>query len=490
MSSPGGPRRRPTGASGDRRCQGCGTVLAADNTARLCSRCHREQRDQLRTPPVQLRNEFFETDEFRAAFKSHHIGKVFKAYRNHPRHLQLFGKALNQELLGRWLGLTQAQVSKLENGKPEQNLETLRNYAKILHLPQHLLWFDFPGQSRLMSPQSPVDTGTDTGVTSDFQEANRLAAEILHSSTADETIEQLAQVATSLAETHTQAPARHVLTQVFHLHDQAQILLQGKQRLSQKRELFRVESDLLAHACLLLDDLKQNGAARKYGAIALSFAKEAGTDQATARTALAKALRWAERLIESADMAKIGYEYSPATPIRIQLASQEANAAALMGNTNRAHEALRRAELAAEAIEPDSGTSAWSFPIGRQAIFALSVALQTGDADAALRAVAKADASWKSGDLLVPANWAQIRVGSGIAHLLKGSLDASISEVTPVLTLAPELRISTVTAYMDKLDRQLREPRFHGDNDVADFRQRIRDFNTAVALGDLPARVK
>ncbi len=149
MGSPGPQRPHDGAPSGRRRCQGCGSVLAADNTARLCSRCHRDERDQLRTPPTELRDSFFETDEFRAAFESQHIGKVFRAYRNHPRHLQLFGKALNQELLGRWLGLTQAQVSKLENGKPEQNLEALRNYAKALHLPQRMLWFDFPGQSRL-----------------------------------------------------------------------------------------------------------------------------------------------------------------------------------------------------------------------------------------------------------------------------------------------------------------------------------------------------
>lgn len=148
MSPPVRQGRPTPDTGGDRLCQGCGSALAADNTAQLCSRCHREQRDQLRTPPIQ-RNEFFETAEFRAAFESQHIGKVFKAYRNHPRHLLLFGKALNQELLGRWLGLTQSQVSKLESGKPELNLDTLRTYARILHLPQHLLWFDFPGQSRL-----------------------------------------------------------------------------------------------------------------------------------------------------------------------------------------------------------------------------------------------------------------------------------------------------------------------------------------------------
>ena len=93
--------------------------------------------------------QFLRDQRVSCGLRQQHIGKVFRAYRNHPRHLQLFGKALNQELLGRWLGLTQAQVSKVENGKPEQNLEALRNYADALHLPQRMLWFDLPGQSRL-----------------------------------------------------------------------------------------------------------------------------------------------------------------------------------------------------------------------------------------------------------------------------------------------------------------------------------------------------
>jgi DNA-binding XRE family transcriptional regulator len=130
----------PTQRAEARSCAGCGTTLANDNTGRLCSKCHREQRDQLAYPP-RLKHDFFDTDEFKSAFASHHIGKVFRAYRNHPRHLQLYGKALNQEVLGRWLGLTQAKVSKLENGKPEQDIEILSEYAKILHLPQNMLWW-------------------------------------------------------------------------------------------------------------------------------------------------------------------------------------------------------------------------------------------------------------------------------------------------------------------------------------------------------------
>src|SRR6266487_2620557 len=45
----------------------------------------------------------------------------------------------------------------------------------------------------------------------------------------------------------------------------------------------------------------------------------------------------------------------------------------------------------------DTGLSPWSFPPERQAIFALSVALRTGDTDGALRAAAVADQGHRGG---------------------------------------------------------------------------------------------
>jgi hypothetical protein len=126
--------------------------LAADNTARLCGKCHREQHAQLYNAPTRNNREFFETDAFRAAFQSWNMGRVFTAYRNHPRHLKLFGKALNQETLGRWLGLTQAQVSKIEHSsRPETRLDILIGWAQALQLPSDMLWFDMPNQSRFAS---------------------------------------------------------------------------------------------------------------------------------------------------------------------------------------------------------------------------------------------------------------------------------------------------------------------------------------------------
>ncbi len=136
-----GPKRGGDATSDRRSCDGCGATLARDNTGHRCSRCLRDQRDQLRTPPAHLPDDFWETADFRAAFRARHIGRVFKAYRNHPRHRQIFGKALNQATLGRWLRLEQSQVSKIENAsEPELNTKVIEDYAETLHIPRHLLW--------------------------------------------------------------------------------------------------------------------------------------------------------------------------------------------------------------------------------------------------------------------------------------------------------------------------------------------------------------
>jgi hypothetical protein len=85
-----------------------------------------------------------------------------------------------------------------------------------------------------------------------------LIARITELNTRNEAIEQLGRATVSLAEAHTQSPAGRVLKQVLQLHNQAQKLLAGKQRLSQRRDLFRIEPELLAHTCLLLGDLKED----------------------------------------------------------------------------------------------------------------------------------------------------------------------------------------------------------------------------------------
>jgi hypothetical protein len=74
--------------------------------------------------------------------------------------------------------------------------------------------------------------------------------------------------------------------------------------------------------------------------------------------------------------------------------------------------------------------------------------------------------------------------GRGIAHLMKGALDGTIEQTTQILTLPPELRIDTVTAYLRELDQRLNEPRFTSDRRSVELRERIREFYMAAAMDD------
>jgi hypothetical protein len=295
----------------------------------------------------------------------------------------------------------------------------------------------------------------------------------------------MAQASVYLAEAHAGVAAKKVLAEVLKLHRQTHAILRGgKQRLRQTRELMRINSDLLAHACLLLGDLGQDRAANEYGAAALLFAQEAGANEAISWSVQAKTTRWQERYVESAELARRGFDVSAPTPTRVELAYREANAITLFGDSSRARRALERAEKAAETLPAnDTAVSVWSFPVERRAVFALSVAIHTGDSDSAFRAVAMADAAWDAGDPKVPATWAQIRAGAAIAYLMMRSLDGAVAQIAPVLNLSPELRIGTITGYLRNLDRRLEKLRVTNSKTAIELRQRIREFSS-LALSD------
>jgi hypothetical protein len=108
------------------------------------------------------------------------------------------------------------------------------------------------------------------------------------------------------------------------------------------------------------------------------------------------------------------------------------------------------------------------------------VLLRTGDPRGALAAAEAADRGWDAGDPYMPGTWAQIRIGAAIAHLQQKSLDGTAEQVSPMLKLAPEFRISTVTGYLAVLDGRLARPRFATSRTAHDLRQEIRDFQTAA----------
>lgn len=314
-------------------------------------------------------------------------------------------------------------------------------------------------------------------------DALTVTAWVAATNTTDDAIEEVDRAATYLAEVHAQIPPRKVLGEVLALNRDVHTLLRsGRQRLRQTRRLLQIHSRLMAHACVLLGDLGRGQAARQYGTAALLLAQEAEADEAIAWSVQAKTARWTGGFVEAAEFARHGFEVSGPTPTKVELAYREANAIALFGDAPRARKALQQAERAAEALSTGThGASLWSFPPGRQAVFSLSVALHTGDAAGALRAAETAEAGWTSGAPKVLATWAQVRAGAAMAYLMLDSLDGAVGQIAPVLNLAPEMRIGTVTGYLRTLDQMLTEPRFAVSAPAVALRQQISEFISAPA---------
>ncbi|MGO4649946.1 helix-turn-helix domain-containing protein [Nocardia sp. 2YAB30] len=125
-----------------RYCARCGTRLNNYNLESFCAPCESASRDERQGPP-HLPPAFWQTDQMRDALATWHMGRMIFAYRTHPFH----GRALPQELVANWLGLTQAQLSRIEKGPAPEQFSKLIRWAEILAVPPELLWFKLPASS-------------------------------------------------------------------------------------------------------------------------------------------------------------------------------------------------------------------------------------------------------------------------------------------------------------------------------------------------------
>lgn len=484
MTSPDPRRGVRDGAAGSagRRCAGCGAALAADNTARLCRGCHSEQRDQLRTPPAQLRNEFFETDDFRAAFESQHIGKILKAYRNHPRHRKLFGKVLSQELLGRWLGLTQAQVSRIENGKPEQNLHTLRNFARILHLPQHLLWFDLPGRSRLWAPRSGANGAS--GPT--------LRDDILVAATGMDTVELLRRVRSSAVNSATVDALNITVDQLccdYSSVDARELITIGRAWLSRVTELLGSHLTLSQHRdvlnnagmlALLVGCLEYDIGNAKAAEATRRMALELGTESEDLEV-----VGWAHEMLAWFHLtngnhravvpaAETGIRAAKTRSVSVQLHGQQAKAYARMGMPEKVYEAMEKGSaLLADLPYPDRPDHHFVVDPDKWDFYAMDTYRIVGadqlarrNADEVLRRSVNSE-----GVVVAPMRQAEAQLTLAVIAAREGDVDEASSLGMAALREGRQSRPSLLMV-AGELEREL-EANGHGAG--ADFRHLLAD---------------
>jgi len=69
------------------------------------------------------------------------MGHVIRAFRLHPLH---GCDVISQRTVAEWVGLTQAQLSRIETGAPIVHLNRLIQWACLLRIPEAYLWFELP----------------------------------------------------------------------------------------------------------------------------------------------------------------------------------------------------------------------------------------------------------------------------------------------------------------------------------------------------------
>lgn len=123
-----------------RCCRRCGARLARDNPNRRCAACQRTGRDELLSPPA-VPPTFWDAPVMRDVFARRHMGHVIRAFRLHPLHGR---DVIPQRTVAEWVGLTQAQLSRIETGAPIVHLDRLIQWAQLLRIPEAYLWFKLP----------------------------------------------------------------------------------------------------------------------------------------------------------------------------------------------------------------------------------------------------------------------------------------------------------------------------------------------------------
>lgn len=450
----------------------CGTRLAQNNRHKRCEAClYRDSRriDSAPDPPAS----FWTTDQLRDAFSRQHIGLISAAYRANPYHR----RPISQERLGSWLGLTQAQVSRIESGPPIRDLDRLTHWTRTLRIPTHLLWFDLPGERRSPSspaarlPPSPPWPGT-SAHTWPPGTPNR-------GTTTLETI-RAAAMAFRAADRQMGGGALYpVVARYLQTEVGPRLVSQGQQPAA----VFSAASSLTDLAgWLAYDDHHRERAGQHFvQAFALATAAD---DQALGAQALVSQSHLAlehNRPSDAVQLADAGLAITPDTPgcahLRARLLAMRARGSALLGDETSTAAALHRADTELARAQP--GDHEWLSPFD-EASLAAEAAICLRDLGRFSEAIERAEQvlRLRTVDRVRSRAFSQLTLAG--VYLAQGDLDSACSLGDQVLDVIPTLDSSRVAG-------QLR--RFGGDLQPHAAAGPVRGFLGRLAATVPPARM-
>lgn len=358
-----------------RYCSRCCGRLAADQPGTRCSPCLRAEREPGRAtakPAV-----FWQRDTLRLAAATRHFGKIVHAYRH------AHDPALTQSQVALWLGVTQAQVSRLERAaRGPQDLDKLQRWAELLHVPAQLLWFTVTYSSHAsdsrptavnlaMKPRSEGDdvrrrdllkitSGTLVGAGANLLADTpwqRLTDSIAGRRAADSTTVEMMEDRT-FDHFHAEEvePARQLLASLLAHRDALRTLVESTASDVLRRRLITAAGETEALTGWVLFDLQRPTAAERSWRNALAMAKEVSDGPLTACVLgywsyLVSAQGDAHQAVRMLDSATRHVRGSAPTT-QAWLAARQAEECSTVGDADGALQALDRAVTVFDYARP------------------------------------------------------------------------------------------------------------------------------------------
>jgi tetratricopeptide (TPR) repeat protein len=347
-------------------CNRCGARLASGNIDPLCRPCQRAMHASALNPP-EVPQEFWTNEQLQDALvRERHIGHAVRSYRRHPFHGR---RPIPQEVVARWLNISQAQLARIERGHPITDLERLIQWAGTLRIPQELLWFAMPvGGTETTTSRETEIIGYPAvllAMPPDLQRIELLRQEmsdIFQGSISEANIEEWERIAIRYARATRDRAAGVLLSDISQDLAELTRLIRNQRSESTTRRLMRVSAQMSGLMCLAFCLLDDRQSFRKWARTANLAGNEAG-DPETLSWVLAQEAYghyYSGDIAEALDVARHAYEVASGPCPGAALASAlEARAYAATGRGAETRGSLARAEdilskLDGEALVPSA----------------------------------------------------------------------------------------------------------------------------------------
>jgi len=377
---------RPSGTP--RYCARCGTRLASDNAGTACSPCQRAAREAGGQPP-QVPPEFWGNPQLRdALIRDRHIGRAVRSYREHPFHGH---KPISQSLAAKWLNISQTQLSRIESGRPLNDLDRLVQWAKTLRIPHELLWFSLPGEA-ITPDQSSSEVSESFSPAHYPNHGKRLieALDVIGNDNLAGIADSLGDLVNHYAQTICMIPPAEVYEEILSVRSYAGNVAENSRGEAQRTDVMLSAgwlSNLLAVAAC---DMGDHATARVWCSDAERRSHDARHPELSAWAILTRAMiaYYQGQARQSVSLAAKGQAIAPlGTVIHAKLATHEMRAAAMIGDASRVADARRYAATAIAALPPEAPLNgAFSINLAEDPPYTATSLLFVGQFDEAISA--------------------------------------------------------------------------------------------------------